>query len=254
MQTRVYLIGGSTTSKDGPDIALGAYRWSPSGGAHHQGTASSEGQPDKTRTPTAEGGDTATASASAAVVLTSCKVSQTGDIPTARIGHSAVVVVHPAAQSKIILFGGEACIRADGGYPKLSGVYEGTPSDSTGALVWRALEGPPQEKENVEAVVGEAGGAEPDGPVPMAFHAACAASVRDKEAIVVHGGMNQSSELLGDLWALFPKSKPGNSSQGHGVGNSEMFRWEHLQPEGEGSVNDLYCLHPRHLKRFSLHF
>lgn len=252
MQTRVYLIGGSTTSKDGPDIALGAYRWSPSGGPHHHGTASSEGQPDETSTPIGEGGNIA--AAAAAVVLTNCKVSQIGDIPTARIGHAAVVVVHPAAQSKIILFGGEACIRADGGYPKLSGVYEGTPSEPTGTLVWRALAGPPGETENVEAVVGEAVGDEPDGPVPMAFHAACAASVRDKESIVVHGGMDQSSELLGDLWALSLRSKLSNTSQGHGGDNSEKFSWERLQPEGEGSVRDLFCLLSTPSQEVSLHF
>lgn len=236
-QTRVYLIGGSTTSKDGPDIALRAYSWSPSGGPHHHGTASSEGQPDETTAPIAEGGNTtataaAAAAAPAAAVLTSYKVSQAGDVPTARLGHVAVVVAHPAAaQSKIILFGGEACIRTDGGYPKLPGVYEGTPSEPSGTLVWRALAGPPGgETKSAEVVVTESD----DGPVPMAFHAACAASVRAEEAIVVHGGISQSSELLGDLWALFPRSKPGSTSHGHGGDNSETFSWERLQPEGEG--------------------
>lgn len=239
-QNRVYLIGGSTTSKDGPDIALRAYSWSPSGGPHHHGTPSSEGQPDETTAPIAEGGNTTAtaAAAAAAAVLTNCKVSQAGDVPTARIGHATVVVVHPAAaaaQSKIILFGGEACIRTNGGYPKLPGVYEGTPSEPSGTLVWKALAGPPGgETTNAEVIVAEADAVKPDGPVPMAFHAACVASVRAEEAIVVHGGISQSSELLGDLWALFPRSKPGSTGHGHGGDNSETFSWERLQPEGEG--------------------
>ena len=155
-----------------------------------------------------------------------------------------MVIVHSDAQPKIILFGGEACIRTDGGYPKLSDVYEGSPREPSGTLVWRALTGPPGETNNAEVVVGEADVVKPDGPVPMAFHAACAASVRDEEAIVVHGGMNQSSELLGDLWALFPRSRPGDTSHAHGDDNSETFSWERLHPEGEGSVND-FLPHPR---------
>ncbi|CAM9325983.1 unnamed protein product, partial [Laminaria digitata] len=82
-----------------------------------------------------------------------------------------------------------------------------------GTLVWRALSTGPPRDTNDAGGVGEALDVDkPDVPFPMAFHAACAASVRGKEAIVVHGGMNQSSELLGDLWALFPTSKPtGNT-------------------------------------------
>lgn len=236
-------MGGSTTSKEGPDVALGAYTLSRSNGP--QGTTRTQTQPGESArtpegssineaaaavlatTPIADGGSN---TADARAVLTRCNtVSQAGDIPTARIGHAAVVV--DPAQPKIILFGGEACIRNDGGeYPKLCDVYEGTPTEPSGTLVWRALSEPPRENHTPEVpAVGESDVA-PDAPVPMAFHAACAASVRGEEAVVVHGGMNQSSELLGDLWAFFPRSTLGDGDHGNG---GESICWERLQPEGE---------------------
>lgn len=242
-------MGGSTTSKDGPEIALGAYSWSPPNGPHGTTSTGAQIQPNETTstpkkdhtaaaaapvlktTPVAEG-ESNTAATTTAVLTTCSKVSQAGDIPAARIGHGAVVLAANPAQSKIILFGGEACIRNDNGeYPKLSGVYEGTPSEPPGTLTWRALIEPSEETKNAEPVVVGGSEAEPDVPVPTAFHAACVASVRGEEAMVVHGGINQSSELLGDLWAFFPRAKVGDGDHGHG---GESFYWERLQPEGGG--------------------
>lgn len=114
-------------------------------------------------------------------------------------------------------------------------------------------------------------GAAPTIPPPMAFHASCTACVPvsgsfgdpsgDKgsgesaggieRAMLIHGGLNQTSELLGDLWAFFPgrlssvdgeggergEGAPGNGNVGSVGSNGDanrMARWERLLPEGEG--------------------
>lgn len=114
-------------------------------------------------------------------------------------------------------------------------------------------------------------GAAPIIPPPMAFHASCAACVPGsgsfsdpsgekgsgesgggiERAMLIHGGLEQTSELLGDLWAFFPGRLPsvereggerGEGAAGNGgvgsVGSNgdanRMARWERLLPEGEG--------------------
>lgn len=166
-------------------------------------------------------------------------------------------------------------------YPKLGDVYEGTPKSPSGAtMVWRLLS-PPGMMQTPRDEPADAGGgrggnggnattidsdADVDVPPPMAFHASCAALVRcsnnggggdysgdgssaAEEALLVHGGMDQSSELLTDLWAFFPsrlfkvasEETGGGGVRGEGtsriVGNSGgdwATGWEKLTPQGEG--------------------
>lgn len=190
--------------------------------------------------------------------------------------------------ASIILFGGEASNPTpatstddDSGslvYPKLDDVYEGIPKAPSGTLVWRALpfqravsETPREASPATTAKVG--GGAKngvapidsedvPLVPSPMAFHASCAAlvsssgksssnSIGDAEpAMMIHGGMDESSQLLGDLWAFFPARRseglpPGEKGaaeasdvgrRGSSGASVITTGWERLQPEGEGSV------------------
>lgn len=163
-------------------------------------------------------------------------------------------------------------------YPKLADVYEGTPKSPFGTLVWRSLTSsktqPPRDPSTIDTIggSGNGGNATTDSdavvhvPAPMAFHASCAALLRGsssggdssgdgrsgdssscgaEQALLVHGGMNRSSELLVDLWAFFPSrlSKVASGGTGGGGdvgsagGNSDRDRttgWERLLPQGEG--------------------
>lgn len=171
-------------------------------------------------------------------------------------------------------------------YPKLGDVYEATPKSGSAALVWRVLtlpdkvQSPPEASTTTKKTGGSNGngneaatelGAAPIVPPPMAFHASCAAcvpgsgSMRDpsgdkgsgdsgggvERAMLIHGGLNQTSELLGDLWAFLPgrlsSADGGGGERGDGAAGSgdvgsvgsngdanRMARWERLLPEGEG--------------------
>lgn len=174
-------------------------------------------------------------------------------------------------------------------YPKLGDVYEGTPQSPSGTtLVWRSLSPPVMQTPREDPAdtsggsgnggnVGNGGNAtatDPDAnidaPAPIAFHASCAALVRGsssgggggsgdcdgdgssgaEEALLVHGGMDQSLELSADLWAFFPSrisnKIPSEGTGGGGVrgenassaacnsGGDWATCWERLTPQGEG--------------------
>jgi len=205
---RAYLVGGSGPTTNDPDIALGCLCWSWS-------------SPCGPEAPTS---------------------------------------------SSIFVFGGEAsCPSAaacSGGdesapaeHPTLADVYEASPKGTSGILVWRALTPagvrcPGGLKDTTES--------DPvrDTPAPVAFPASCAASVRGsceaengggnsdgiEEALLVHGGRDQRSELLADLWAFFPSRLSKCLLQVGGEGGQEgnedgcgtATGWQRLNPQGEG--------------------
>lgn len=175
-------------------------------------------------------------------------VTQEGEVPPARIGHAAVV---DSSRSAIFVFGGEvASISATASLPlfaKLSDVYEGVPKDSnlgrlTGTtLAWRALAEPasstsvstvgdPTAASNGKTSIAVA---EAQAPAPMAFHAACTASMNDEWVMIVHGGIDQTSRLLGDLWA-FHRRRLGDQRADSSSGYRGEFFWERLVPNGQG--------------------
>lgn len=272
INNRVYLVGGSGAANNDPDIALECFSWSSSS------QCSGEGQRQLCDNA-GKGGGTATAnhtiaaapSATIAPVSSSTgpvagpalvcmPASQEGDVPAARIGHAAVALTTSPTSSgrpSILVFGGEASNPGDPLYPKFADVYEATPKARSGDLVWRALTPPrvptPRKSTSIDT--------EPhiahDVPAPVAFHAFCAASVcgagdgdgssGTERALLIHGGMNQSSELLADLWAFFPGRLSSTASSGGGAtregGDGASVNssydgattgWNRLQPQGEG--------------------
>lgn len=240
---------GGYTAKADPDIALGLSRWSSSLKTHQDDVAGNERKlPTNTAPPEAcLQGDALKAAAVAARSTTDGEVlaanvsgSQEGDIPAARIGHAAVV---GSAQRTIILFAGQTPGDAFNGHcQKLADVHEGTLKDpSSATLVWRILSHP-----RSSAIADSlANDSTPNGvdspenaPPPMAFHASCAASVQGNWAMLVHGGMDEKSELLGDLWALRLQSEITDGGRKNGGDNDGSrrpgFSWERLNPEGAG--------------------
>ncbi|CAM9945143.1 unnamed protein product [Scytosiphon promiscuus] len=275
----VFLLGGSGTTTSDPDIALQLFSWSAPSSSEHPDGVSKKGTTAATASAPA-GTSLATrtfTTAPVAPVLKRLVSSQEGDVPAARIGHAAVTLVDPASSTsirpaRIVLFGGEASnptpasSAEDGsGYVvhlKLGDVYEATAKCPSGTLVWRALAvhsavlDTPREASTATAKV--LGGVKnglapiesedaPKEPSPMAFHASCAAPVSsggssgDTElAMLIHGGIDQSSKLLGDLWAFFP-GEVGVESEASNVGRGgsrdcggRAAGWERLQTEGEG--------------------
>lgn len=214
----MFLVGGSPPRNSGPDISLGLCSWSLSG----RPCLPSRGNGPNESIPTE---NTVDEEAATVTVLANTGACQEGDVPSARIGHSAIADL---SRSTIILFAGESLIPStNGSYPKLSDVYEGTPKEPSGALVWRAL---------IDSKVANAEGSNlqaPDTPAPMAFHATCAACVRGERAMLVHGGMDEGMELLGDIWAFFLTTELGDGDHGKD-GDTTGFSWERLVPEGAG--------------------
>ena len=278
-------MGGSGTASNDPDIALGCFCWSspqhPVGerrrqscvGACNNSSDSAAADHIVAAAPSATITPIRYASPAPDPVLVRVTASQEGDVPAARIGHSAVTLPNPSPRSppssrttstSIFVFGGEAANPStadDNGsgppsHPKFADVYEATPKTPSGTLVWRALTPPrvpaPRDPTTIdtEPIVTH------DFPAPVAFHASCSASVCGAEggnrsggterALLVHGGINQSSEMLADLWAFVP-TRRSNASSNDGVvdggdgsgayGNSNgdgTTGWELLQPQGEG--------------------
>lgn len=282
---RVYLVGGSGASTSDPDIALACFSWSSS--PHSSGEAQQQSCNSACNSNDAAAVDDAVAAAAPSATISRklptssvprsafgrVSASQEGDVPAARIGHAAVTLPsssqRPTASSRptsIFVFGGEASNPSTAhengsGRPvcrKFADVYEATPKAASGTLVWRALTPArvptPRDPTAIDA--------EPhvslDYPAPVAFHASCAACVSGtsgggssgtERALLIHGGINQSSELLGDLWAFFPARLSHAASNGRGGAgeggdagrsvntNSNGDRttgWERLQPQGEG--------------------
>lgn len=172
-------------------------------------------------------------------------VTQEGQVPPARIGHAAVV---DSSRSAIFVFGGEVASTTVAAslplFAKLSDVYEGVPKDSKPGrlsgitLTWRSL-AEPASSTSVSAV-GDPTAASNSrtnvvvtgthAPPPMAFHAACTASMNDEWAMIVHGGIDQNSCLLGNLWA-FRRRIPSDQTADSNTGE---FFWERLVPNGQG--------------------
>lgn len=229
---RVYLVGGSATRRTDPDIALGVCTWSspacleePSSGGEGQQHSNDN---NSNTTTAADGGGVAPTTTVTSIVYTGAP--QEGDVPSARIGHAAVV---HTSRSAIVLFGGESASAAAGPSPtKLPGVYEGSPREPSGKLVWRALIDPAS-GENTNLNTGEVASAH-DAPTPLAFHAACVASVRDEWAMIVHGGIDGSSSLSGDLWAFRFRNEDKAHDHDKIGGDKAEFSWERLLPDGQG--------------------
>lgn len=137
---------------------------------------------------------------------------QEGEIPRARVGHS---IISGPLKSTILLFGGEATSH---GWQKLGGVHEGNPKPDKEGMVWKDVSRAPINAGQVTADNSEADTA----PCPRSFHAACEAKINGTWAMIVHGGVDDRSMLLDDLWAY-------RVDNGSGSG-----RWEHLQAEGGG--------------------
>lgn len=175
-------------------------------------------------------------------------VTQEGQVPPARIGHVAVV---DSSRSAIFVFGGEvASTTAVASLPlfaKLSDVYEGIPRDSTPGrlsgttLAWRAL-AEPAPSTNISAVGDPTAASNgrknvvvpgAQTPPPMAFHAACTASMNNEWAMIVHGGIDQNSCLLENLWA-FRRRIPSDQTADSNSGYTREFFWERLVPNGQG--------------------
>lgn len=250
-------MGGLGPTSNDPDIALGCLCWSwpsPVGPEGHPGKTSGR----QVCSPT----------------LTRATPSQEGDVPTARIGHAAVVLpssplapTPSSTSSSIFVFGGEAsspsaatCCGVESApaeYPKLADVYEGSPKGASGVLVWRALApaGVRSQRDLAETTESDA---VRDTPAPMAFHASCAASVRGsreadngggdsddiEKVLLVHGGRDSHSELRADLWAFFPSrlSKLSLKGSERGQGDNDESNggcgtatgWQRLNPQGQG--------------------
>lgn len=157
---------------------------------------------------------------------------QEGDVPLARLGHSAVV----SSESSIILFGGEAA--TDGHQSiKFSDVFEGTFDGASTTVVWRSLHTAAGGEGSLGAGANNAGvgvastpGLElspPIEPGPMAFHAFCAATLQGKWVMLVHGGIDDRSVMLQDLWALrLTGKRDSNDAPG--------MSWARLVPQGIG--------------------
>lgn len=212
-------MGGLTSRKNDPDIALRMFTWSSPGcpiGNEGKQNGERENPELGTAIPT----------------LASMCASQEGNIPVVRIGHAAVV---NSSGTAIFLFGGEThsttTVRSSS---KLSDVYEGTPKEPSGTLVWRALIDPGPMVTSADDEANPVGGkvSSPDAPAPTAFHAACACLVRGEWAMVVHGGLSQSSELLTDLWAFRLRRTEGSNAPDPPP--TADFSWERLLPEGVG--------------------
>lgn len=278
-------MGGSGTTSNDPDIALGCFSLSSSphsiGAGRQQSCTSTCNSSDSAAAdhtvaaaPSATISPIPHASSAPGPILVRATASQEGDVPVARIGHSAVTLPHPSGRSppssrststSIFVFGGEAANPStedeDGPeppwYPKFADVYEATPKHPSGTLVWRALTPPrtptPRDPTTTDAEPHVAH----DFPAPVAFHASCAASVcgtgggnssgGTERALLVHGGINQGSELLADLWAFVPARRSKASSNGGAVEGGDgggsvnsdsngdrTTGWELLQPQGEG--------------------
>lgn len=272
-------MGGSGTTTNDPDIALGCFSWSSSPASAVEGQRQLCDTDCSSRDAAAVTDHSVAAAPSATVLpissaqhvpvpaLVRVSTSQEGDVPPARIGHAAVTLTTSSLRSpplsrlnSIFVFGGEAsnpstCDEDGSGppvYPKYADVYEATPKATSGALIWRALS-PPRAVSPRDPTIPDS---EPHVafPAPVAFHASCAASVcvggggnsgsGTERALLIHGGKNQSSELLADLWAFFPGRLSKVASNGGGavveggdggsVNSDQTTGWERLQPQGEG--------------------
>lgn len=267
----MYLVGGSATRKNDPDITLGSYiLLSLSGDGPTEPRQQCKGTTLSNAAGTNRSPEHVTIGVTNAVAaVTNSKhtgaSSQEGDVPAARIGHAAVV----SPRSTIIIFGGEAStpplsapaptlapdpvptpVNGQSLPPKLSDVYEGAPKEPLGTTItWRALINPAE----LTISTGGEGKADATGgrgmstttpptrntPGPRAFHAACSALIRGEWAMVVHGGVGDGpAGLLEDLWA-FRLVGAGTTSRvagHHELGDSKKaeFSWEHLIPDGTG--------------------
>lgn len=264
----MYLVGGSATRKNDPDITLGSCsRSSLSGDGRTEPQQCNDTTISNATSANRSLVHAAVAVTNAAAAVASSKhigpCSQEGDVPAARIGHAAVV----SPRSTIIIFGGEACtpsppapapapVNGQSLLPKLSDVYEGAPKEPSGTTIaWRALIDPAGSTISTggEGKADSTGGrgmstttsTTRDTPGPRAFHAACSALIRGEWAMVVHGGVGEGAAgLLEDLWGfrLVGTGTRSNDTGHHELGDNDNdssskkvdFSWERLIPDGTG--------------------
>ena len=232
MICRVYLIGGTATKRGDPDISLSVYNYWWSRPEIPPCESYGERQPDDNDSARINHTAAAIRSSTArAEFATTYGAFQEGDIPPARIGQAAVV--NPS-RSSIIVFGGETTSAVAGvPFAKLSDIYEGVPKEPSGTLVWRSLLSGDERPDDGDG--GTTCAAAAETPAPVAFHAACAVSIRGEWAMIVHGGVDQNTALLGDLWAF--RYRRGDVGRTDGAGSNEQtaeFSWERLAPDGQG--------------------